>query len=116
PPEANCDVGTYVSPPSSGNPLCYYDDFGGELSGNTFTNNGFFGNPSNGGIAEASQSAGPGGPNFNPDSNCFHANVDTAGTVTSAPANVDSYNQCGQTYTPSSDPTFVQQVACDSSL
>ena len=116
PSEANCDGGQYISPPSSGAPLCYYDDWGSETAFNTFTDNGFFGNPSNGDIGETSQGAGPAGPNYNPDSNCFHDNIDTAGDLTTAPANLNGYNQCGQTYTPSSDPNFVAQVSCDSQL
>jgi hypothetical protein len=116
PPVAHCTGGQYVSPPGSGSPLCYYDNWGSEFAFNTFTGNGFYGNPSNGDIAEASQAGGPAGPNYNPDSNCFHDNTDTGGTLTTAPANLDSYNHCGQTYTPSSDPTFTMQIACASSL
>ena len=114
PPEAHCNGGADLSTP--GSPLCYYDNWGSEVANNTFANNGFFGNPSNGDIAEDSQSGGPGGPNYNPDSNCFHDNVDTGGPLTSAPANIDSYSQCGQTYTPSTDPSFTGQIVCASSL
>src|SRR6202011_568703 len=66
PPVAHCNGGADLSTP--GSPLCYYDAFGGEMAGNTFANNGYFGNPSNGDIAELSQSGGPAGPNYNPDS------------------------------------------------
>jgi len=115
PPDvAHCDGGADLSTP--GSPLCYYDNWGSEFANNTMSGNGFFGNQSNGDIAEASQSGGPSGPNYNPDSNCFHDNVDTSGAVTSAPANIDSYNHCGRTYTPSSDSGFVAQIACASSL
>jgi hypothetical protein len=116
PPVANCDGGTYLSPPSSGSPLCYYDDWGSELAFNSFTNNGFFNNPSNGDIGEISQAGGPLGPNYNPDSNCFHDNVDTAGTLTTDPSNVDSDSHCGQTYPPANDAQLTSQVACDSRL
>jgi hypothetical protein len=114
PPVAHCNGGADLSTP--GQPFCYYDNWGSEFANNTFSGNGFFGNPSNGDIAEDSQSGGPAGPNYNPDSNCFHDNVDTGGTLTTAPANLDSYDHCGQTYTPSSDPTFTTQIACASSL
>jgi len=114
PPEAHCNGGADLSTRDS--PLCYYDNWGSEVANNTFANNGSFGNPSNGDIAEASQSGGPGGPSYNPDSNCFHDNVDTGGPLTSAPANIDSYSQCGQTYTPSTDPSFTGQIVCASSL
>ena len=116
PPEAHCNGGDYVSPPSTGSPLCYYDNWGNEVAFNTFSDDGSYGNPSNGDIAEFSQPAGPAGPNYNPDSNCFHDNVDTGGTLTSAPSNIDSYSQCGQTYTPSSDPAFTGQIFCASAL
>jgi len=116
PPEAHCQGGVYLSPPSSGSPLCYFDDWGSEFAGNTFTNNGYFGNPSNGDIAELSQMGGPAGPNYNPDSNCFHGNVDTKHALTSDPSNIDSRNKCGSTYAPANDPAFTAQVACDSGL
>jgi hypothetical protein len=114
PPVAHCNGGADLSTP--GSPLCYYDDFGGELASNTFTHNGYFGNPSNGDIGELSQAGGPAGPNYNPDSNCFHDNVDTGGPLTSVPANIDNDNQCGTTYPPANDPTFTAQVSCDSQL
>ncbi len=114
PPVAHCNGGADLSAP--GQPFCFYDDFGGEMAGNTFTNNGYFGNPSNGDIAELSQSGGPTGPNYNPDSNCFHDNTDTSGTLTSDPANIDSRNQCGSTYSPANDPVYTAQVSCDSQL
>ena len=116
PAVAHCTGGQYISQPTTGQPLCYYDNWGSEFAFNTFTHNGGYGNPSNGDIAEDSQSGGPGGPNYNPDSNCFHDNVDTGGTLTTAPSNLDSHNKCGQTYTPSFDPAFTMQIACASSL
>ena len=114
PPVAHCNGGADLSTP--GSPLCYYDDFGGELASNTFAHNGYFANPSNGDIAEFSQAGGPAGPDYNPDSNCFHDNVDAAGTLTSDPANIDSFNQCGSTYPPANDASFTAQVSCDSQL
>ena len=53
--------------------FCYYDDWGSEVENNTLSHNGFFGNPSNGDLAEISNLAYPG--------NCWHGNVDTSGTV-----------------------------------
>ncbi|HTD79521.1 MAG TPA: hypothetical protein VK898_17915, partial [Chloroflexota bacterium] len=108
PPVAHCQGGVDLSTPNQ--PLCWFDDWGSEFANNTFTHNGYFGNPSNGDIAEYSQQ----GPQFNPDSNCFHGNVDTAGVLTSAPANIDNNNVCGRTYN-SSDATFAFQIACASS-
>jgi hypothetical protein len=108
PPVSHCQGGTDLSTP--GSPLCWYDDWGSEFANNSFTHNGFFGNPSNGDIAEISQE----GPNYNPDSNCFHGNSDTAGAVSSDPANIDSRSQCGKTYPPANDGAFTEQIACAS--
>jgi hypothetical protein len=110
PPDiAHCGGGTDLSTP--GSPLCYFDDWGSEFANNTFTHNGYFGNPSNGDIAEISQT----GPNYNPDSNCFHGNRDTGRGLTSDPANIDSYSQCGHTYPPANDPLLIEQSLCASS-
>jgi hypothetical protein len=110
PPVAHCQGGADLSTPAS--PLCYFDDFGNETADNTFTHNGFFGNPSNGDIAEISGT----GPNANADSNCFHDNADTAGPLTSDPSNIDSFNHCGQTYSSPGSAAFLAQVSCDSGL
>jgi hypothetical protein len=110
PPIAHCEGGADLSTP--GSPLCYFDDFGNETANNTFKHNGFFGNSSNGDIAELTGA----GPNANTDSNCFHDNVDALGPLTSDPSNIDSYNQCGQTYPPATDPVLTAQVACDTGL
>ncbi len=69
--------------------LCYYDDYGNEIAGNTFTHNGFFGNVSNGDIAVVSNQNTPG--------NCFHNNTDTLGPLTTDPANLQTTSAiCGQ--------------------
>jgi Right handed beta helix region len=102
-----CQGGTYI--PAPGNETCYYDDYGNEVANNTFTNNGFFGNPTNGDIADVSG----GSPNSSSDSNCFHDNVDTSGALTSDPGNIDSHNMCGSTYMSNTlaSPAFAQ-FAC----
>jgi hypothetical protein len=101
-----CQGGTYV--PAPGNETCYYDDFGNEIANNTFTHDGFFGNPTNGDIADVSGAS----PNSSTDGNCFHDNVDTSGTLTSDPANIDSFNKCGSNYLgePIASPLFAQFV------
>jgi hypothetical protein len=107
---AHCEGGAELSTP--GSPLCYFDDFGNETANNTFKHNGFFGNRSNGDIAELTGA----GPNASTDSNCFHDNVDVPGPLTSDPSNIDSYNECGHTYPPATDPVLTAQVSCDSGL
>ena len=85
PPIAHCEGGTTSGPL----PGCYYDDWGNTVSRNRFTNNGFFGNPTNGDAAEVSNPNTPG--------NCWVGNVNTAGTpITSDPPDIQtSHGTCG---------------------
>ncbi len=69
---ANCHGGVGAKPLD----LCYFDDWGNEVANNRFSNNGFFGNPSNGDILEVSGLHFPG--------NCFHGNVDSSGKAVNA--------------------------------
>ena len=91
---------------------CYYDDYGNEIFGNTFTHDGFFGNPSNGDIGEIS--------NQEATTNCFHANVDTSGALATTPASLQTVDgTCGQpgagdTVNPLS--TLAVQAICDTQL
>jgi len=68
---------------------CYYDDWGNEVSDNSMSGNGFFGNPTNGDLAEISGQHDPG--------NCWHGNFHPDGSpVTSAPANLQAtHGTCG---------------------
>jgi hypothetical protein len=68
---------------------CYYDDWGNEVSGNLMRGNGFFGNPTNGDLAEISNQHDPG--------NCWHGNRELGGGgVTSAPDNLQiTHAACG---------------------
>ena len=95
---------------ASGAP-CTYDDWGNALLNNTFTNNGSWGNPSNGDFAEITFYGGH-------PINCYKGNTDTSGTVTSSPSNLQQTNSnCGQTATtPDSNATFTNQVLCDSQI
>jgi hypothetical protein len=68
--------------------MCFYDVFNNEIASNTFSRNGFFGNATNGDLAEVS--------NENPQGNCWHDNVRKGGgTVTSYPADLSTHSQCG---------------------
>jgi hypothetical protein len=105
PPVSHCQGGTPVE--IEGHAVCYYDDFGNEVTKNTFTNNGFFGNVDNVDAGELSNPENPG--------NCWHENVDTGGEVTSAPALIQSppHSTCGipDAGEPLSSPLGAQ-VAC----
>jgi hypothetical protein len=88
--------------------VCNYDDWGNALIGNRFTNNGFFGNDTNGDFAESTTT--PGHP-----INCYGANADTGGTLTSSPSGLQQTNaNCGQiAVVPDANSSFVAQVNCD---
>ena len=85
PPIAHCEGGTTHGPL----PGCYYDDWANTVSHNTFTHNGFFGNPTNGDAADISAQNTPG--------NCWFGNVNTNGTpITSEPPDIQStHGTCG---------------------
>ncbi|MGZ6708515.1 MAG: hypothetical protein ACXVFN_16430 [Solirubrobacteraceae bacterium] len=85
PPVAHCEGGI----PNYLNTFrCYYDDWGNEVTANAFSHNGFFGNPTNGDLADLSGSHTPG--------NCWHGNTNTAGAVTSAPGDLQAtHGTCG---------------------
>ena len=84
PPIAHCDGGTL----ESDGVTCYYDSWGHEVTGNTFKNVGFYGNASNGDLADLSSVHDPG--------NCWHDNVDQSGSVSSAPDGLQStHATCG---------------------
>ncbi len=92
---------------SAPNNICDYDNWGNALIGNTFTGNGFFGNDTNGDFAETTTTSGP--------SNCFRANTDTGGPVTSSPQGLQqSKPTCGGPVPPDPNPSFTSQVLCDS--
>ena len=89
--------------------VCNYDDWGNSLLNNTYTNDGFFGNQTNGDFAESTTTPGN-------SINCFAGNTDTSGTVTGSPSNLQQTNSsCGQTaLAPDANPLFISQVNCDS--
>jgi hypothetical protein len=110
--------GTIVVPyPDSGPPCtggtqtqaaCIYDEYGDAVINNTYSNNGFFGNPTNGDIAVVSTQPGP--------TNCYSGNTDGGGPASTSPAALQTtYPDCnGSTVAPTSNPLFLDEVACDS--
>src|SRR5438132_395133 len=85
PPAADCQGGLFYDPTTE---TCYYQAFGNYVWNNQFSNNGSFGNPTNGDIGLATTLHDPG--------NCFNGNTDPAG-LTTDPPNLQSppYNPCG---------------------
>ena len=85
PPVAHCRGGVQTT--VGGQTACYFDDWGNEVTANKLSGNGFFGNDTNGDLAEISNPENPG--------NCWHGNTDTAG-VTSEPAAIQTtHGTCG---------------------
>src|SRR5450755_2678326 len=68
-----CTGGTPNSPPL-GKGSCLYDEWGDALVDNTFSDNGSYGNPTNGDFEQFNFESHP--------SDCFSGNVDTAGSLT----------------------------------
>jgi hypothetical protein len=99
----NCQGGII----SNASNLCLYDDWGNALLSNSFSNNGFFGNDTNGDFGEITETAAP--------TNCFQGNTDPAG-VTSSPPNLQQLKPVcdGHTVPPDPNPALTNQVACDS--
>jgi hypothetical protein len=102
PPEA-CQGGVYAGPPTY---LCVFDDWGNAILHNKFIHNGFYGNSSNGDIAELTATAAP--------TNCFRDNVDAQGVSTSPSGLEQSKPVCGPTEIPDANLVFTNQVLCDS--
>ena len=91
--------------------VCYYDDYANEIEGNTFSDNGSYGNPTNGDIGEVS--------NPETDGNCWHGNVEAGGGTPSSypPAIQSTHGTCGQPNSgePASS-VLSAQATCDSQL
>ena len=91
--------------------LCIYDPMGDAMVGNTFTNDGFFGNPTNSDFGNMTLKSGI-------PQNCFSGNVMPNG---SAPANLETTNAtCGPLSTSSNfsltPGTLSGEILCNSGL
>jgi hypothetical protein len=127
--ENNGAWGTILVPyPDSGGPCsggvvgalgqgsCLFDESGDALLGNTYVNDGFFGNPTNGDFALTNFLNGP--------TDCFSGNVEQGGgAVKSVPSNAEQlYPVCnGQTVTATDSNNaqsqqFTEEVLCDSQV
>jgi len=101
-------TGGVLDPTSS---VCLYDDWGDVIKNNTFKNNGSFGNPTNGDIAELQSFP-------NSVNNCITGNTDAGGALTVSPATATTLPTNCQTTVPNAGTTanapFLAEVACDS--
>jgi hypothetical protein len=85
---AHCRGGVVMG--SGKSKSCFFDDFNNEVAGNTFSGNGFFGNPTNGDFGDISGQ--------NAKSNCWHDNVRADGSaIVSEPSDLQTAHAvCGQ--------------------
>jgi hypothetical protein len=110
PPVAHCEGGT---PDALGPGSCLYDDWGNQIHHNVLSSNGFYGNVTNGDLAEDSN------PEPTELSNCWYANKDPNGDPASSdPSNLQTTlhgkSQCGQPQTTGGDSsTLTAQAGCD---
>jgi hypothetical protein len=86
PPVAHCRGGTSTMTPD-GQTECYFDDWGNGVASNRLSDNGSFGNPTNGDLAEISNPENPG--------NCWHDNSDPAGLTSEPPSIQTTHGTCG---------------------
>ena len=102
PPVANCQGGT-----ESGG-VCLFNAVGNRVFNNTLTDNGSFGNPTNGDLANEPGQSNP--------RNCFSGNSDPAG-LTSDPANIETVDgpPCNQAGT-GDDGVLASELVCASGL
>jgi hypothetical protein len=90
---------------------CYFPSFGNRVNGNIFANNGFFGNDTNGDLADAALPSAA--------DNCFSGNIDASGTLSSAPMHLQKPSvagACGRPWSPDTDQEFLltAELGCDS--
>ncbi len=90
---------------------CWYEEYGDALLNNTYSGNGFFGNPTNGDFAAFNLEAGP--------TDCYSGNVEKGGgAAKSSPSTLEqTYPTCnGQTVPPDTNGQFFAEVGCDSQV
>jgi hypothetical protein len=105
PPGSHCQGGIQVSPQ-----LCDFPAHGNQVYANFFSDDGFFGNATNGDLATVGLL-----PTSATPRNCFYGNSDASGRVTSEPKNIQSAavdgRPCGKQGT-SIDGALVSQLTC----
>ena len=94
-----------------GSGSCLYDDWGNALINNTYKNNGFFGNPTNGDFEQLNLQN-------NEPTNCYRGNTNTSGKLSAGSAALQSqYSSCsGQPVAANLNPLFLDEVLCDTQV
>jgi hypothetical protein len=103
-------IGGTLNNPLLGKGSCLFDDWGNHLIGNTFTNNGRYGNPTNGDFEQLNFEQHP--------SDCFSGNTDTSGALNSDSMSLEqSAPTCTTTPVAANiNAPFLNEVVCDSTV
>jgi hypothetical protein len=104
-----CTGGTKNSP-LLGKGSCLYDEWGDAILDNSFTGNGFFGNPTNGDFEHLSLESHP--------TSCFAGNTDASGHLNPDAAALElKYPKCnGQTVQQDLNIPFLNESVCDTQV
>jgi Right handed beta helix region len=110
PKVAHCTGGT-ATKNSDGTTTCFFDDFANQVYGNKLKGNGFFGNPTNGDLADISGQNTPG--------NCWHDNaLIGGGTPTAEPGDLQTaHTDCSAAgHGDDISSTLADQVLCNTEV
>jgi hypothetical protein len=109
PPPSHCQGGIENDPLPG---ICLFRAIGNQVYGNVFVHDGFFGNQTNSDLATETLSS------YTPR-NCFFGNADRGGTLTSAPADIESAGVDGQPCTgpgTGNDTALEDQLICNTGV
>jgi hypothetical protein len=107
PPGEHCQGGSTTGPGAALGFKCTFDDWGNQLFDNTFVNNGFFGNPTNGDIGELTLENGH-------PINCYKGNSTPDGT---SPTLLQTTNgTCGRQGLADGNGPLLAEAACDTQV
>jgi hypothetical protein len=103
-------TGGILNSPLLGKGSCLYDEWGDALLNNSFTNDGFFGNPTNGDFDQLNLTAAP--------TDCFSGNTDTSGSLSPDAARLEqAHPSCDRsTMAANIDLQFENEILCDSQI
>jgi hypothetical protein len=106
---APCTGGTLNSP-ILGKGSCLFDEYGDALLQNAFSNNGGYGNPTNGDFEQLNLETHP--------TDCFAGNTDSGGSLTPVSATLEQTNPTctGSSVVPNVNVPFLNEVLCDSEV
>ncbi|MHB8718438.1 MAG: right-handed parallel beta-helix repeat-containing protein [Candidatus Dormibacteria bacterium] len=108
---AQCQGGVDVPATPTTPEICTWFSLGNHVSGNTFTHNGYFGNPTNGDVANEATGANKAPSDTTgtaPDPNCFSGDTNTGGSVSADPPTLETA-PCS---TANSDTANAGQILC----